>query len=65
MGRKKLPDDEVRAKPLRIRMTPEERAQVDQAAQSTDATSSEWAREVLLNAASQIISSMAKPRTRR
>jgi hypothetical protein len=48
MGRKKLPDKERREKPLRIRLSPEERKLVDGAA---GGNSSAWAREVLLKAA--------------
>jgi uncharacterized protein (DUF1778 family) len=53
MGRKRLPDDERREKPLRIRLTPEERELVDKAAESHEETSSGWAREVLLREAAK------------
>ena len=48
MGRKRLPDDERREKPLRIRLKPEEREEIDSA---SGGNSSAWAREVLLKAA--------------
>jgi uncharacterized protein (DUF1778 family) len=48
MGRKPLPPEERRAKPLRIRLTDAEREEIDRAA---DGQSSTWAREVLLSAA--------------
>jgi uncharacterized protein (DUF1778 family) len=53
MGRKRLPDDERRDKPLRIRLTPEERALVDQAAESHEASSAGWAREILIREATK------------
>jgi uncharacterized protein (DUF1778 family) len=48
MGRKRLSDDERREKPLRIRLTPEERQSIDRAAGDN---ASAWARNVLLKAA--------------
>lgn len=48
MGRKKLSDDLRREKPLRIRLSIDERAEVDKAA---DGKTSTWAREVILKAA--------------
>jgi uncharacterized protein (DUF1778 family) len=48
MGRKKLPDDERREKPLRIRLSPDERELIDRAAEGN---ASAWARRVLLQAA--------------
>ena len=57
MGRKPLPDDDRRDKPFRIRMTDEERSQVDAAAQAVgDNSSSRWARKILLEAAEQELS---------
>jgi hypothetical protein len=54
MGRKPLSDEDRRDKPFRIRMTDEERQQVDSAAESAGETnSSRWARRVLLEAAGQ------------
>ena len=47
MGRKRLSDAERREKPLRIRLTPEERQQIDRAAGDN---ASALAREVLLKA---------------
>lgn len=51
MGRKKLPDEERREKPLRIRLSSEERGEIDRAAEAKGQTTSEWARELLLRAA--------------
>jgi uncharacterized protein (DUF1778 family) len=51
MGRKKLPDDVRREKPLRIRLSPEERELVDTAA---GGNASAWARELLLKAAKKL-----------
>ena len=48
MGRKPLPDNERREKPLRIRLSRDERAAVDKAA---GGKTSQWARNVLLKAA--------------
>lgn len=48
-----LPDDERREKPLRIRMSEEERELVDRAAEKADQATSQWAREVLTRAAKQ------------
>jgi hypothetical protein len=57
MGRKPLSDDDRRDKPFRIRMTDEERGQVDAAAEAVgDNSSSRWARKVLLEAAEQELS---------
>ena len=48
MGRPPLPDNERREKPLRIRLSPEERAEVEKAAKGKTST---WARDILLRAA--------------
>jgi len=48
MGRPPLPDDERRAKPLRIRLSDPEREEIDRAAGGKSST---WARQVLLKAA--------------
>jgi hypothetical protein len=48
MGRPPLPDKDRRAKPLRIRLTDAERAEIDKAASGASST---WARDVLLKAA--------------
>jgi uncharacterized protein (DUF1778 family) len=48
MGRKKLPDEERREKPLRIRLSVEERESLDKAAKGK---TSSWARGILLKAA--------------
>jgi hypothetical protein len=56
MGRRPLSDDDRRDKPFRIRMTDQERKQVDLAAGSAgDRSSSRWARRVLLNAAARAL----------
>lgn len=52
MGRKRLPDEERRDKPLRIRLTDAEREVIDNAAESAGENStSRWARDTLLRAA--------------
>lgn len=48
MGRKPLAEKDRRAKPLRIRLTDAERAEIDKAAVGKTST---WARNVLLRAA--------------
>lgn len=48
MGRPPKPDDERKSAELRIRLTAEERAALDKAA---DGQTSTWARDVLLRAA--------------
>lgn len=50
MGRKRLPDDVRREKPLRIRLSQEERELIDDAAGGAGKTSN-WAREVLVKTA--------------
>ncbi|MDZ4686479.1 MAG: hypothetical protein SH850_15530 [Planctomycetaceae bacterium] len=55
MGRKRLSDDERRDKPLRIRLTPEERELVDEAAGTHDESSAGWAREILLREAAKAV----------
>jgi hypothetical protein len=55
MGRKKLPPESVRQKPLRIRLSQAERAQVDEVARRRGYKStSRWAREQLLLLARQV-----------
>lgn len=51
MGRPKVPDSERREKPLRIRLTADERKSLDKAAKVNGQPTSTWAREVLLEAA--------------
>jgi hypothetical protein len=48
MGRPKKPAGEVRGNVLRIRLTDDERAQLDGAAQGQDRDTSSWARAALL-----------------
>jgi len=56
MGRKPLPDEERRDKPLRIRLADAERAQIDLAAELDGyGGSSGWARDVLFEAAEKKI----------
>jgi len=56
MGRKKLPPDEARQKPLRIRLNAEERRLVDGAAEADGYRStSAWAREELLRLAEKVL----------
>jgi uncharacterized protein (DUF1778 family) len=56
MGRKKLPPDKFRQKPLRIRLNPEERQLVDQAAEAEGhRNTSAWARMVLLRLAEKVL----------
>lgn len=52
MGRKPLPDEERRDKPLRIRLTDAEREKIDAAAEQAGYSgSSGWARDLLVEAA--------------
>lgn len=52
MGRKKLPLDQVREKPLRIRLNTEERRLVDEVARRKGyGSTSKWVREELLRLA--------------
>lgn len=54
LGRPKLPDDKRRhgqARPLFIKLTPDERGVIDQAAATDDKPPSVWARDILLRAA--------------
>jgi uncharacterized protein (DUF1778 family) len=64
MGRKPLSNEERRDKPFRIRMTDEERHQVDSAAESAgESNSSRWARKVLLEAAEQELARKKRRKT--
>lgn len=47
-GRPKKPEGEVKANVLRIRLTPEQRARLDAAAQAYGEETSTWARDMLL-----------------
>jgi hypothetical protein len=61
MGRKKLPPDKFRQKPLRIRLNPEERRLVDEAAEAEGHRStSAWARRGLLRLAEEVQSMKRK-----
>lgn len=53
VGRPPKPPNERRDKPLRIRLSPGERALLDQAAAQAGQGTSAWAREVLLAVAAQ------------
>lgn len=50
-GRPPKEQSDRRDKPLRIRLTPDERARIDRAAESIGLQTSGWARMVLLKAA--------------
>ncbi len=62
MGRPMLPDDERREKPLRIRMSDEERELVDRAAEATGQTTSQWARDILERAAKKQVGDEKRPK---
>jgi len=56
MGRKKLPPEQAREKPLRIRLNAEERRLVDGAAEAEGHRStSAWARRELLRLAEKVL----------
>jgi uncharacterized protein (DUF1778 family) len=56
MGRKRLPPEKAREKPLRIRLNAEERRLVDGAAEAEGHRStSAWAREELLRSAAKAL----------
>jgi uncharacterized protein (DUF1778 family) len=55
MGRPPKPEDERKANVLRIRLTEEDRAILDEAAQLQDAETSTWAREALLELAKRTL----------
>ena len=50
MGRPKLPRDMAKASMLTLRLTGDERATIDRAAESAGVRVSDWARRVLLSA---------------
>jgi uncharacterized protein (DUF1778 family) len=52
-GRPPKVKDERRVKPLRIRLTPDERSRIDTAARTSGLQSAGWARMVLLKAAQE------------
>jgi hypothetical protein len=54
-GRPKKPDDEARGNVLRIRLTTEERKNLDEAAKSRGLESSTWARMELLTLAKKLL----------
>lgn len=53
MGRPPLPETERKECTFRIRMTEEDRAVIDAAAEAKKLSASEWAREILLKAATR------------
>lgn len=53
MGRPKKPDAERMEKPLRIRLTAEQRKTLDNAAENAGQETSTWAREQLLKIAAK------------
>jgi uncharacterized protein (DUF1778 family) len=53
MGRKTISGVRKSDRPLRVRLTEEERTQIDQAAAKAGKPSSTWARDVLLKEASK------------
>jgi uncharacterized protein (DUF1778 family) len=54
-GRPELPEGEQREKPLRIRLSPEERHILDKAAElSGEPHTSTWARDILIRAAEKV-----------
>lgn len=60
MGRKPLSGKRKSDRPLRIRLTDEERDVLDQAAAKVDKSTATWARELLLKAARMRSSSRSK-----
>ncbi len=50
MGRPPLPDDARKGHMFRIRMTQDERDEIDRAAEAHGESASEWARNLLLKA---------------
>ena len=54
-GRPKKPESEVRKNFLRIRLTDDERGELDRAAQSQDEETSTWARLELLALAKRLL----------
>ena len=53
-GRPKLPKEERKAAIFSVRLSPEERDQVERAAQASNKKAAAWARDVLLEAARAI-----------
>lgn len=62
MGRKPLPDEERKDKPLRIRLADPEREAIDRAAEENGQNSSRWAREILLREAEKQLASKRRKR---
>ena len=52
-GRPPLPDTDRKGCTFRVRMTDEDKAVIDAAAVAADKAASEWAREILLKAATR------------
>jgi hypothetical protein len=65
MGRPKKPDAERRGNILRIRLTVEERAALDEAANRTSEETSTWARDILLGVAGRAILTKAAQRRKK
>ena len=63
MGRKPLPENQRKEKPLRIRLADPEREAIDRAAEVSGQNSSRWARDILLREAEKQLAS-AKRRKR-
>lgn len=62
MGRPRLPVDKRRKKPLRIRLTDEERRLIDVGAEAAgERNTSQWARDALLRAARRQIQKSREP----
>ena len=55
MGRPPLPDEQRKVHTFRIRMTDEDREQINRAAESQGEAASEWARQILLKAAKRAL----------
>jgi uncharacterized protein (DUF1778 family) len=60
MGRPPLSDEERRDKPLRIRLTDEERELIDEAAENAGEPSSAWARDLLVREAARLAAKRRK-----
>lgn len=64
MGRPPLPENQRRDKPLRIRLTDEEREKIDAAAEQAGySSSSGWARDLLVESAEKELFSKRRKRS--